>query len=111
MQEDLTLYFGSVAEALFVIAVAIASGVALMSGYTVLKNQHQRPYENSPMATQMNSFTSWLVIGVEIALAVHLISAVVSPNWITVGFTAAIALVQLALNHVIHTDVKAAYLT
>jgi uncharacterized membrane protein len=107
MQEDITLYFSSVAEALLIISITILSGAALTSGYTVLKNHHQRP----GFSTAWGTFTTWLLIAVELALAVHLIDAIARPNWVTVGVTAAIAVIQLALNSVVRTGPETRYST
>lgn len=108
MEEQISVYFGSVAEGLIVLAVAILSGAALMNGYSVLKNHHQRSYQ---LGRAIDSFAVWLVIGVEILLAGHVIKATFDPDWTTLMIAGAIAVIQLLLNWTISRDLYAAYLS
>jgi uncharacterized membrane protein len=110
MEEQLTVYFGSVADALIVLAVFTLSGAALTNGYSVLKYHHRRSYRFAGRPATWASFATWLVIGVAVVLAIHLIKATVAPNWITLMIAGAIAIIQLMLNSFVVRDVDAAYL-
>ena len=110
MNEDFTLYFGSVAEALVVFAVFIISGVALTTGYTVVKKTNNAVSVIQIDLPHWDSFATWLVITVEVILTFHMIKAIFWPNWVTLTAAGAIALVQILLNCIIHRDIKAAYL-
>ncbi len=109
MQDEIMLYFGSVAEGLIVLAVIIISGVALTTGYSVLKN-HQRCSGHPERSPAWDSFAAWLLIAVQIVLAIHIIKAFVWPNWITLCAAGAIAIVQMLLNCVIRRDSESASL-
>lgn len=110
MDENFTLYFGSVAEALIVLAVIIISGVALTTGYTVVKKNQQRRFGFPDRSPAWDSFATWLVITVEVVLAVHIIKAVFWPNWLTLTVAGAIAIIQILLNCIISRDIESAYL-
>jgi uncharacterized membrane protein len=110
MEEQLSLYFGSVADGLIVLAVFTLSGAALTNGYSVLKYHHQHSYRLAGRAATWTSLATWLVIAVALVLAIHLIKAIVAPNWITLMIAGAIAVIQLILNSFIVRDVHAAYL-
>ncbi|MGZ4988742.1 MAG: DUF1622 domain-containing protein, partial [Limisphaerales bacterium] len=106
MENEITLYFGSVAEALIVLAVVVISGVALTTGYSVLKN-HQRYSGHPKRSPAWDSFAAWLLIAIQIVLAVHIIKAIVWPNWITLCTAGAIGIIQMLLNWLIRRDIDA----
>lgn len=109
MGTELTLYFGSVAEILIVLAVLAVSTIALTTGYSILKN-YRRCAELPERSPAWNSCASCLLIAVQLVLVIHLIKAIVLPNWITLGVAGAIAVIQIVLNCIISRDIASAYL-
>lgn len=109
MHDEMTLYFSSVADALIVLAVVVVAGVALTTGYSILKS-YRRCAELPERSPTWNSCASCLLIAVQLVLAVHVIKAIVWPDWFTLGVAGAIAVIQIVLNCVISRDIESAYL-
>lgn len=109
MENEVSVYFGSVAEILIVLAVLLISAIALPTGYSVLKN-YRRCAELPERSPTWNSCASCLLIAVQLVLAIHLITAIVSPSWVTLGVAGAIAVIQIILNCIISRDIASASL-
>lgn len=110
MDELIILYFGSVAEGVIFLAVAVLAVVALTNGYSVVKKKEQRRNVFSRQSPIWNSIATWLLIVNAIVLAAHLLTALVSPDWLTLGVTGAIAVIQILLNCIIARELESAYL-
>lgn len=108
MQDEMSLYFGSVAEILIVLAVLVVSAIALTTGYSILKN-YRRCAGLPERSPAWNSCASCLLIAVQLVLAIHLIKAIVVPSWTTLGVAGAIAIIQIVLNCIISRDIASAY--
>ena len=53
-------------------------------------------------------FATWLVLGLEFALAADIIASVISPTWMDIGELAAIAVIRTFLNFFLERDIESA---
>ena len=54
-------------------------------------------------------YASWIVLGLEFALAADIVRTAISPNWDDIGKLAAIATVRTALNYFLKDDLEDFY--
>jgi uncharacterized membrane protein len=90
-------------EVLAVIVIAIGAIEAIV-GVIRQKNNPLRPFAWKKEV--FIRFGSWLLLGLEFALAADIVRSAISPSWTQIGQLAAIAGIRTFLNYFLERDVE-----
>lgn len=94
-----------VIEAMAVLVVAFGAAEAFIGLFRLLWTS---PYGHGDRKAVWRRFGTWLLLGLEFALAADIIDSVLSPTWEDIGQLAAIAVIRTFLNYFLEKDLEKA---
>jgi uncharacterized membrane protein len=96
---------GTLVEAMAVLVVTYGAGEALLR---LIRLATVPSVSHGPRKEIWRRFGTWLLLGLEFALAADIIATVVSPTWDDIGELGAIAVIRTFLNYFLERDLEQA---
>lgn len=106
IEEIFKHFAGYVALTLEVISVILISIGAIEAIRYLMRPKYDSLIPFSWMREVFLRLGSWLLLGLEFALAADIVRTAISPTWVQVGQLAAIAAIRTGLNYFLERDVE-----
>src|SRR5215469_9532651 len=108
MEDLLRQLSSAVARAIEVFAIILIAYGAAEAFVGVLPHLLRRIAETGWRKALFVRFGTWLILGLQFALAADIVRSVISPTWNDIGQLAAIAAIRTFLNYFLERDLEEA---
>jgi uncharacterized membrane protein len=106
MENALAAVSEGAASAIEAVAVLVVTYGALEACANLLAFGWKRPVVHGARKAVWRQFGTWLLLGLEFALAADIIRSVISPTWADIGELASIAVIRTFLNYFLERDLE-----
>ncbi|HKD47702.1 MAG TPA: DUF1622 domain-containing protein [Rhizomicrobium sp.] len=106
MEDLLRQLAGSIARAIEVVAIILIGYGAGEAFAGVLPHLLRHVVEAGWRKALFVRFGTWLILGLQFALAADIVRSVISPTWTDIGQLAAIAAIRTFLNYFLERDLE-----